>query len=368
MNRIVSLDYLRGSMAFSVMMYHYLSWSFGTIGSEYLLGKLGIYAISIFYVLSGLSLTIVYHNGLKSKYDFASYAIKRIFRIFPLFWLVVSLGLLQYYFQALMSGEDTSIDVTRVFLNYTLLFGFVKPDWYLTTGAWSIGNEMVFYAFFPLLIILGRLSKYHSLGLSCITFIPFSVFAFAILNNESDLSSQWTNYINPFNQLFLFSSGVTIGIMTTAKRVNSKLPLFLLLVIALCFMSIPSEGDKIGIVTGYERLAFSFLCIAFCLVLYRYNPIIRNWFGDALKFLGDISYSLYLLHPLVAVPIVFVTNKMEIDLLCSYLLLCVPISILFSYLSFRYIEKPAMKFAKTLFRDKEKIPGELKTVSASVNN
>ncbi|AYH05651.1 acyltransferase family protein [Pectobacterium parmentieri] len=94
--RVESLDYLRGVMALSVVIYHYVSWSggYGLLGSEHLLGKLGVYAVSMFYILSGLSLAYVYDGKIKSLSDAKKFAIKRIFRIFPLFWIVTTLALI----------------------------------------------------------------------------------------------------------------------------------------------------------------------------------------------------------------------------------------------------------------------------------
>lgn len=42
MKRIESLDYLRGLMALSIMVYHYTAWTLNGVPSEYLLGKLGV--------------------------------------------------------------------------------------------------------------------------------------------------------------------------------------------------------------------------------------------------------------------------------------------------------------------------------------
>ncbi len=85
--RVESLDYLRGLMAISVMLYHYGYYSGILLDSSSLLGKLGIYAVSIFYILSGLSLAIVYKNKITSTSDICNFWIKRICRIAPLFWL-----------------------------------------------------------------------------------------------------------------------------------------------------------------------------------------------------------------------------------------------------------------------------------------
>jgi len=45
---IESLDYLRGVMALSVMIYHLKSWNLYHPDASTLLGRLGIYAVAIF--------------------------------------------------------------------------------------------------------------------------------------------------------------------------------------------------------------------------------------------------------------------------------------------------------------------------------
>lgn len=83
MNRIYNLDYLRGLAAFGIMIYHYLTWSKGEYLSDTFLGKFGIYGVSIFYILSGLTLYYVYYEKMNiSKNELISYLKKRIFRIF----------------------------------------------------------------------------------------------------------------------------------------------------------------------------------------------------------------------------------------------------------------------------------------------
>ncbi|MGZ5244541.1 MAG: acyltransferase family protein, partial [Bacteroidia bacterium] len=62
MKRIHNLDYLRGIAAFGIMAYHYLAWSFGEFSAEDFMGRFGLYGVSIFYCLSGLTLYSVYHE------------------------------------------------------------------------------------------------------------------------------------------------------------------------------------------------------------------------------------------------------------------------------------------------------------------
>ena len=58
-DRIESLDWLRGLMAVSIMIYHLTGGLFFTLDSSSVLGRLGVYGVSVFFVLSGLSMAVV---------------------------------------------------------------------------------------------------------------------------------------------------------------------------------------------------------------------------------------------------------------------------------------------------------------------
>ena len=45
-SRIVSLDYLRGLAAVSIMFYHYCSWTFGKFSAGNILERVGLYGVS----------------------------------------------------------------------------------------------------------------------------------------------------------------------------------------------------------------------------------------------------------------------------------------------------------------------------------
>ena len=66
MNKIrhENLDYFRGICALSIMIYHY-SWF--VLGQKYtsdnVIGRIGIYGVSLFYVLSGLTMFLVYYKN-----------------------------------------------------------------------------------------------------------------------------------------------------------------------------------------------------------------------------------------------------------------------------------------------------------------
>lgn len=86
-DRFESLDWLRGLMALSIMLYHFGSWH----DAAHPIGRLGIYGVSIFFILSGLSIAIAYDGFICDIRTSVRFFIRRLFRIWPLLWLAVAL-------------------------------------------------------------------------------------------------------------------------------------------------------------------------------------------------------------------------------------------------------------------------------------
>lgn len=286
-NRIDSLDYLRGLMALGIMIYHYLSWTYGSYGSDTFLGIIGIYGVSIFYVLSGLTLYLVYHQKLNLK-NTVPFFIKRFFRIYPLLWISITLTIFLL---------NKTFDTKTIFLNITGAFGFLAPDKYIATGAWSIGNELVFYSFFPIIILIAKKYRFFIELFFIISIFIGVYFAFYFLE-PGTLREQWKIYINPFNQLFLFSGGIFIAKVIGSYR-NTATGLFLILFISIVIFFYPVSGDRINLLIGWNRMVFSFLSFTTTIAFFITSYNIGRWPSFILKKLGHISYTVYLIHPIV---------------------------------------------------------------------
>ena len=315
--RIHSLDYLRGFAALGIMAFHYISWTFGYHDSSTVIGRIGIYGVSIFYVLSGLTMFIVYKK-MSSAGDTARFFVKRIFRIFPLLWIATILTAILYKIYS----------PKLLVLNLTGLFGFIRWDAGLADGVWSIGNELVFYVMLPFLIFSWR--KKLLLIPFIILFGLYIYFSFFRLTPALTLAEQWRDYLNPLNQAFLFFAGFAIGALNI--RFKSPLGAIALVAAIAAFVFYPASGDQITIVTGIGRLIFTGICILICIAFYGFlnpAPLIHG----PLAGLGEASYSLYLLHPLVFHGL----NLMTSDKV-TVLILSVPLSILGSYFVYHWIE------------------------------
>jgi peptidoglycan/LPS O-acetylase OafA/YrhL len=128
--RLYTLDYLRGLSAFGIMVYHFLYWLQGPFSANQFLGRVGVYGVALFYVLSGLTLYHVYdYANIGHEFSWSTFFKKRFYRIFPLLWLATICAII------LSRKQPNPLDLL---LNLTGMFGFISWDVTFTTGGWSI--------------------------------------------------------------------------------------------------------------------------------------------------------------------------------------------------------------------------------------
>lgn len=333
-SRLHNLDYLRGLAAASIMFYHFTTWSFGEYDADTLIRRIGIYGVAIFYVLSGLTLYHVYFKKLFITENIISFFKKRVLRIFPLLWLATL---------ATIVLNRESPDATKLVLNLSGLFGLVAWDKYFAVGAWSIGNELVFYLLFPFLIIIARYSKKAFLLLSVLLLGVYTVFAFQILDPSVQLSMQWKNYVNPLNQAFLFVGGFAIGLFFENQRVSVLNGLLLIAAGFALFILYPASGDASQLVTDFARLSFTLSCFLICTGFYKIEFSKTNLITKILEITGKSSYSIYLLHPLVWGATGFILTRMGNRSIVVKQVMAVAITFMVSYFVYEKFEKYFMK-------------------------
>ncbi|MGF7041753.1 acyltransferase family protein [Mucilaginibacter lappiensis] len=289
--RIFSLDYLRGLAALGVMLFHYHTWMFGREDSHSVATKLGMYGVEIFYILSGLTLYLVYKRSIyNSKIFLQDFFVKRLFRIFPLLWLTIILSIVV---------RRLTPDLLSIFCNVTGLFGIIERRSYIPQGAWSIGNELVFYVFFPFLLFLLTYQK-KFFYLACLIFFGiFLYFSFSTLSTNDTIENQWLIYINPFNQAFYFIAGILLGYLFENINIETKYNVGILIASVIIFIAYPVHGNRIFLATGFTRILYSVLSIAICFSFYKNKIVFPSFVHNPLAKLGEMSYSLYLVHPIV---------------------------------------------------------------------
>lgn len=347
MKRYESLDWLRGLMAFAIMIYHLVAWTIFHPESGSLLGNFGIYGVSIFFVLSGLSMAIVYNCFIKDIQSSMVFFLRRLFRLLPLLWVAVIVvsGL------AFLGGNG--IDLYKIFLNFTLLFGFIAPGEYINTGAWSIGNEVFYYAFTPLLIAI--YAKNKQLGNLCVLFTILIglYFAFGVLDSEQKLEGQWQTYINPFNNFFLYTCGLALYYNFHEVNIRKIAPYLILASLAILILY-PVSGDQINIVAGFNRCLFATAAVVLTLGFYKLEVNLPDWFSKPFANLGEATYGVYLLHPVIFI----FTNKLVTNPVVCILVTSI-LTIITANISYRFYEKPFIKIGKKVTQNmsvKQELP------------
>lgn len=275
-----------------ILVYHFYSWTYGTPNATTFLGRIGMYGVSIFYVLSGLTLYLVYFNVLQlfSKKEVLNFFIKRFFRIYPLLWLVFVVSIFQ---------SNHLPNKTTLALNFTGAFSYIRWYDYIGTGTWSIGNELAFYSIFPIICLLVYKSKRWLFVILGCLLVFYLYFAFALLP-QSISSNWWHWYIHPLNQGLLFVSGFAIGHFSIQLK-NMKMHWSLLWLLALLFLFwlFPTGIHSMELVTGWTRVAFTLPVVTICFLVFKTDWQIPSYLNQLLAAIGRWSYSLYLLHPLV---------------------------------------------------------------------
>lgn len=333
------MDYFRGLAALGIVFYHYVSWTYGQLPADSVLGRIGLYGVAAFYVLSGLTLHHVYDQKLlPTRTAVLDFYLKRFFRLFPLLWMVMTV-------YVVLVPEFRNFKM--ILLNYTGLFGFFSWDKAIGTGVWSIGNELVFYALFPLFMFTAKNRSTLFAGL-CILFVTIAFYlAFYRITPTIALDRQWHLYANPLNQVFLFLGGFLLVHLFKNKRVAPGIAALLACSSILIFSFFPSSKDSASLVTGLNRFVYSGCCLTACFAMYKLPLDLSVFLEKVLKILGDISYGLYLLHPLVYK--IFKVTASAFGLAPGLMILLSTItSIAISYVVFKKFETPFILLGQRL--------------------
>lgn len=362
MKYIKEFEGLRGLMAMWVVVGHWAT----TVGISLdpLHPKLhNAYAVDVFILLSGFAITALIES---KKESYAPYIIRRFFRIFPvyLFFFIVSVVLIDFTHEAFSSAPDSFMKDNRVkiaessiqyapyhivahlFAAHSLIPDVILPDTaYAFLGqAWSISLEWQFYIIAP--FVIAFIKKRQTL-LSC---------AIALIGTGLMVLYSYVapaGFIGRHYEFFMIgiASYYAISFLTgdRSDKVSSSLIWLAVLAISMLLLSFRSDaiipyviwlGVLYVVVGAYRKMdVFSIL-------------VSRALTSKPAMFLGKMSYSIYLSHMIVIVCVLTVLNRYSgISLeLHALLLFCstVPLTILLSWLTYTYIEKPFMDMGKSL--------------------
>jgi peptidoglycan/LPS O-acetylase OafA/YrhL len=352
---------------------------------------LAMVGMPLFFTLSGFILHYVYSSGFVQSWTVTAreFAVARFSRLYPLFAVLLLTYLL---FSPL--GKALG-DSPWILLSYATMTG---SWWYWNVNgasiaglpfgwSWSISTEIFFYVVYAL--VLYRISGIRRLSVAVSAFTAFCVLSYVLLTiviEERDawtalakatfpsfisVEQDWANsflrwllYVSPYFRLLEFVAGaLTCQIYlllrknagTVSRRWCEVLGWAGVAWIAVALSHIPltnllppSAGPYIVLL---NHLNLNFLLAPGCCILILALAVGRSSLQAGLAVptivrLGEISYSIYLAHPLVS-QIFFVPKNSEFPLI-SYVI-AIFFLLVFSDAMYRHIEIPSKRFLRRLF-------------------
>ena len=134
------------------------------------------------------------------------------------------------------------------------------------------------------------------------------------------------------------------------ERFPFRLPHFLALImvisLVLLFCIYPQSGDLILMVTSWNRVLFSLICFAICAIVYWASPVFPPKAHLVFSFLGEVSYSIYLLNPLVFGAVRLLNERIGRQPDYYVFIVSIPLTLIVSFACYRIVELPMMKFGK----------------------
>ena len=132
------------------------------------------------------------------------------------------------------------------------------------------------------------------------------------------------------------------------KGINKKYLTTFIISLSMIFIFLPIGGsNQIFMVTGFEKLIISICVFGLCASVAYWRNTGESQVNKGLKYFGDISYSLYLFHPIVYTIITMVFSRIDIlNNAAIILTACVVITLMVSSISYYVIENPISKLAR----------------------
>ncbi len=251
--------------------------------------------VNLFFVLSGFLISGILINN-KSKQEASNlqllknFYIRRFLRIFPLYYLVIFLGVIFYI--------PTAREHFFWFVTYTsnFLVAITKGNEQYFTHLWSLAVEEQFYIFFPFLIFF--VPKKHYLKLFTFLIIISVITRIIFTSHYTDWwKAYWTSYaITPC----CFDSFALGGILAYYKAFDpdkikrftkASWPYWICFFMVLLLV-------YLGTSLWVWRLLFSIFSVW---LIAKASIGFNGWFGRFLQnrvviYLGKITYGLYVYH------------------------------------------------------------------------
>ena len=309
------------------------------------------FGVMLFFVISAFTLTV----RSDARQPLAAYAIKRIARVGPGYWLA---GLAYTAWAGLGPRLMAPDGVGTADLGLAALFGSAWQGGAalaVVPGGWSVSCEVTFYAALPILLWLIDGRVWRAAVLAVLTAVVAQVLARHALTHGG-----WTyrEYFYPPAQAPVFLFGITAALLVRQVRLP-RMPGAAVALLAAAVGALPFVPIHEWHLMPY--LAFAAV-VAPAVALAAVQP---PWLLTlpALRWVGEVSYSVYLAHFAVLAPSLWLAERLAPGdgwpTLALHLVLTLAVSLALAGLLHRWVELPGIALGRALIA---RLPGRRTTV------
>ncbi len=344
MKRLPNLDVLRFVLILYVILIHVsqLSSNQGLPNLKYLFDNhKGNEAIAVFFVMSGfLIIRIIYRAKLKNSFSIQKFYMRRILKIFPLYYLITIFGFTFYHAILPVLGIpfETNYNFAEGVFYYSFFMANVFSRSHDVGGIlgvlWSLAIEEQFYIIIaPFLFFIRKRSILISLSLLfLIYFFVFHIEDLIILRTYK------------FEFFFLFFGGIIAILEEKSKleflKISRFIPLTISLVMVLFFSTHLFDFESLWVYNLFATVLFGLFIHA--ISINNFGVAVTN---KRLIYFGEISYGLYVYHVIVVNAVIFVILRIKPLMMLNdtltlvlIIFLTIGLTIFVAHISFKYFE------------------------------
>lgn len=365
------LDGLRGVAALMVIWYHVFEGYAFAGGTTIDTFNHGYLAVDFFFILSGFVIGYAYDDRWGKNFTMKDFIKRRLIRLHPMVIMGAVVGAITFYIQGSVQWDGTHIGISMVMLSLlcTIFFIPAMPGvgyevrgngemFPLNGPCWSLFFEYIGNILYALFI--RRLSNKALTIIVVLLGVALASFAIFNVSGYGNIGVGWTldgvNFIGGLlRMLFPFSMGMLLSRNFKPMKLRGAFWICTLVMIAL--FAVPY-------LEGTESICTNGIYEAFCIIIAF--PILL-WIGASgtttdkkstqiCKFLGDISYPIYVIHyPFMYLFYAWLIKNQLFTLgetwqvaLCVYAW-----NILFAYLCLKLYDEPVRKYLAKRFLNKK---------------
>ncbi|WP_316829687.1 acyltransferase [Pedobacter aquatilis] len=352
------LDGLRGVAAIIVVTFH-LTEPLATGHLDNLVNH-GYLAVDFFFLLSGFVMGYAYDDRWGSM-TAGSFFKRRLIRLQPMVILGMTLGAIGFYFtDSTIWPLIHTVPLWKMLLVTLIGFTVLPVPLSLDIRGWeemhplnSVGWSLFFEYIANILYALG-IRKFSNKALGIFVLLAAVALAhLAITSPNGDVAGGWTWNIEQLRigitrTLFPFFAGLLLSRMAKPGHIKNAFLWCSILIALVLYMPRIGGATHLWLNGIYESVS---IIILFPLIVYLgASGVVKTNAGKRVcKFLGDISYPLYLVHyPFVYFYVAWISNNKGTTLAEAwpYALAILIGAIALAYLSLKWYDEPVRKWLR----------------------